>query len=204
MNKFLVPVFDFGGVLLEWNPRSLYRRLLGDDDAAVEEFLARIEFYEWNKELDRGQPFRETVEAWGRRFPADAELIRAFDECWEESLVGAIEPVVEIVRRLKEAGYPLYGLSNWSYEKFLLVRARYEFFSWFDEIIISGAVHLLKPDPLIYQFLLERTGRRAGECLFIDDAPRNVAAAEELGFQAILFRSAEELEEGLRGRGLRF
>ncbi len=203
MNKFLAPVFDFGGVLVNWDPRHLYRRLL-QDDAAVERFLARIEFYELNKELDRGQPFREGVEEWSRRFPADAELIRVFDERWEETLIGAIQPVVEIVRRLKEAGFPLYGLSNWSCEKFALTRARYEFFSWFDEIVISGDVHLLKPDPRVYRLLLQRIGRRAEECLFIDDAPRNVAAAEELGFQAILFRSAEELEEELRGRGLRF
>ena len=195
-------VFDFGGVLLDWNPRHLYRKLFGGDEAAMESFLAEIGFTDWNLAFDRGHPFSVGILELAARFPGYAGLIRAFDERWEETIAGPMADTVALLPRLKAAGYQLCGLSNWSAEKFALARTRYGFFDLLDTILVSGEVQALKPEPRIYGCLLERAGRTAGECVFIDDSEANVAAARELGFSAIRFESARQLARQLAELGL--
>jgi len=195
-------VFDFGGVLMDWNPRYLYRKLFPGDEAGMERFLAEVGFSEWNQLQDAGRPFSVAVAELCARHPQYCELIRAYDQRYPESLSGAIPESVEILRRLKAHGYPLYGLSNWPAEKFELVRPDYEFFSWFDSIVISGAVGVAKPDRRIFELLLAQAGRTAGECLLIDDSALNIAAAQNLGFQTIHFHSSAQLAEELSRRGL--
>ncbi len=197
-----VMVFDFGGVLMDWDPFYLYRKILGDDRSAMERFLAEIDFPDWNREQDRGRSFVEGTAELIARFPQHRELIRAYDERYLETVGGAIQDSVEILRALKAAGYPLYGLSNWPAEKFALVRPHYPFFHWFDGIVVSGEVGLIKPDPAIFELLLARVERPAGECLFIDDNLANVQAAGRLGFQTIRFQSAAQLRADLRERGI--
>jgi 2-haloacid dehalogenase len=195
-------IFDFGGVLFDWNPRYLYRKFFDDDAEAVELFLSTIGFVEWNSQQDRGRPFAQAVAELSERFPEHADLIRAFDERWEESLGGVIQPTLEILLSLKEAGYPLYALSNWSEEKYQLVREHYEFLSWFREVVISGAVKIAKPDPRIFILLLDRIGRRAADCLLIDDSAENIRVADHLGFATIRFESPEQVRVGLVQMGL--
>jgi len=195
-------VFDFGGVLMDWNPRYLYSRYFDGDSHAMEDFLAEIHFSEWNTEQDRGRPFAEGVALLTAQYPQHAELILAFDEHWEETVGGAILPVVDMAQRLKAAGYRLHGLSNWSEEKFRQVRQKFAFFNLFDSILVSGEVKLAKPDPRIYQVFLQRIGQPAADCLFIDDSAVNIAAARKLGFGTILFESADQLEQELAVRGL--
>lgn len=194
-------VFDFGGVLINWNPRHLYRKLF-DDPEEMEGFLREVGFDAWNLEQDRGRPFAEGVRLLSERFPAHAESIAAFDHRWEETITGPIEETVEIVSELREMGYALYGLSNWSAEKFALVRDRHEFFGWFELIVLSGEEKVCKPDPEIFEILLRRSGRTAEECLFIDDSPVNVAGAESVGIQAIRFESPDQLRRELTARGI--
>jgi 2-haloacid dehalogenase len=199
-NQFPAIIFDFGGVLLDWNPRYLYRKLFADDHEAVECFLNEIGFAEWNLEQDRGRPFAVAVDELCGRFPHHAHLIKAFHERWHESIAGPIEGTVEVLRELKDAGFPLYGLSNWSAETFHRIRHEFEFLDWFDAIIISGEVRLIKPDPRIFAFMLEKIGRTANECIFIDDSLANIAAADRLGFKTILFESPEQLRHQLAAR----
>lgn len=195
-------VFDFGGVLMDWDPRYLYRRYFGDDREAMEGFFTEVGFAEWNRLFDAGRPFAEGITELARRFPARRELIRAYDERWEETLAGPIRPTVAILGDLRRAGHKLYALSNWSAEKFGLVRSKHEFFSWFDEIVISGEVGLIKPDRRIFEALLARIGRAASECLFVDDAESNIAAAQDMGFRTIHFRSPDQLRMELTRSGL--
>lgn len=200
--KVPVIIFDLGGVLIDWNPYYLYRKLLGDDRQAVERFLKAVDFSGWNKEQDRGRSFAEGNAELVARFPEYRDLIFAYDERYLESIGGPIQPVVEILRGLKDQGYPLYGLSNWPAEKFALVRPIYPFFEWFDDLVISGEVGLVKPDKTIFNLLLERIGRPAGECLYIDDHAPNITAARELGFQTIRFQSPQQLEMDLHRMGI--
>jgi len=187
---------------MDWDPYYLYLKLLGNDRQAVERFLTAVDFFRWNLEQDRGRSYAEGTAELIARFPEYRELICAYDERYLETLGGAVQPVVDILRALKDAGYPLYGLSNWPAEKFALVRPGYPFFAYFDDIVISGEVGLVKPDQAIFNLLLERIGRPAGECLFIDDHDRNIHAARELGFQTIQFQSSQQLEAELRSMGI--
>lgn len=195
-------IFDFGGVLLDWNPRYLYRKLFDDDHEAVERFLVEIGFSEWNLKQDEGRPFSVAIAELSERFPQHADLIKAYDERWEESMGGEIGPSVEILYALKRAGHTLYGLSNWSAETFRRIRHKHAFMDLFEAIVLSGEVKVIKPDPRIYALLLDKVNRPAEECLFIDDSEMNVAAAGRLGFQTIRFESPEQLESELRRLGL--
>jgi 2-haloacid dehalogenase len=195
-------VFDFGGVLFDWDPRHLYRQYFPDDEQAMESFLNEIQFNEWNRQQDIGRPFSEAVVELSQQFPQYAGLINDFNTRWEETLAGVIPQSVAILERLYQAGFPLYALSNWSEEKFLLVRQRYDFLNWFDEIIISGQAGMAKPDPEIFRYFLKRVEREPQECLFIDDAPMNVTIAKELGFQTLHFQSPEKLALDLSAAGI--
>lgn len=194
-------VFDLGGVLIGWDPRLLYRKFF-DDDASIDAFFHEIDFHAWNLEQDRGRTFDEGVAELTARFPHYAEYIRAYDERYPETVTGAMQPTVEILSKLKHAGYPLYALSNWSAEKFEYARAHFEFLNWFDTIVVSAHVKLVKPDPRIFELLLERTGRQANECVFIDDNETNVQTARALGFHALRFESAPQLANDLRRLGI--
>lgn len=194
-------VFDLGGVLIDWNPRHLYRSMT-EDLEEIEAFLREIGFDEWNMELDRGLPFAEGVARKAARFPHRREWIEAFDRRWKECLAGPIQGTVDILRALKDAGYPLYGLSNWSAETFARIRDDYPFLSWLDDIVLSGEERVTKPDPGIFHILLRRAGRTAERCLFIDDSAANVAGADALGFRTIRFESPEQLRNELERHGV--
>lgn len=183
---------------MDWDPYYLYRKILGDDRQAVDRFLKAVDFSSWNKENDRGRPFAVGTAELAARFPEYRDLILAYDARYMESLNGAIQPVVDILRTLKDLGYALYALSNWPAEKFALVRLEYPFFEWFNDLVISGEVGLIKPDKAIFDLLLGRVSRPANECLFIDDHDRNIVAAQELGFQTIRYQSPQQLETELR------
>ena len=197
-------IFDFGGVLLDWDPRNLYRKLFYGDLAAMENFLSEIDFHSWNLKQDAGRSFPEGVAELSARFPHYADLIRAYDERWEESIGDPIQGTVEMLQPLRESGFAIHGLSNWSAEKFKLVSHRYAFFGLFESILISGQVGLVKPNPLIFNLMLANIGRPAGDCIFIDDSPVNTDAAGRLGFRAILFESPGQLRAGLSRMGVDF
>lgn len=186
-------IFDFGNVLLEWDPRHVYRRYFPNDDAAMEKFLHEVNFMEWNAQQDKGRSFAEGVAELSWQFPQYSQLIRAYYDNWKDSIGNHLEGTVEIMKRLKAAGYPLYGLSNWSAETFPLMRDKFDFFDLLDDIVISGEVGMIKPEPEIFEHMLERIGKPAGACLFIDDAAANVEQAQQLGFATIHFHSPEQL-----------
>jgi 2-haloacid dehalogenase len=195
-------IFDYGGVLLDWNPRYLYRKLFPNDEPAMERFLEEINFSAWNVQQDAGRPFAEAVAELCARHPGYCDLIRAYDERFLEAVGGAIPGTVEILRRLHLAGFPLYGLSNWPAEKFCLVRPMYAFFDWFQGMVISGEVGVVKPDPRIFHLLLGQVARPAEQCLLIDDSAANITAAASLGFQTIRFQDPTQLAAELAARGL--
>jgi 2-haloacid dehalogenase len=194
-------VFDVGGVLIDWNPRHLYRRLFAHP-AEMEDFLSRVCTPAWNLTLDAGRPFADGVAELLQAHPGLAPLIVAYDERWEEMVAGPIQPTVALVRRLKAAGVPLYAITNFSAEKFPLMRHRFDVIGLFDGIVVSGEEGMVKPDPGLYRVLFERYRLEPGRCLFIDDAPLNVAGAEAAGMPAIHFTDAAALARRLVAAGL--
>lgn len=195
-------VFDYGNVLIEWNPRNMYSRYFPNDAEGMERFLHEADFAGWNAQQDRGRSFKEGVAEASRKFPQYAHLFQAYHDYWKDSIGEALWDTVGIVKRLKQKGCPLYGLSNWSAETFPHVCEKYEFFNLFDDMVISGKVGHVKPEPEIYHILLGKIGKPAQECLFIDDSPANIQQAQELGFQTIRFESPEQLESALQERNL--
>ena len=191
-------IFDYGNVLLEWNPRHVYRHYFPGDNEGMEQFFHEVDFMGWNAQQDRGRTFKEGVADLSSQFPHHAHLIQAYHDHWKESIGNALTDTVEILKELKQAGYSLYGLTNWSAETFPYARAKYAFFDLFDDMVISGIVGHVKPEPEIYHILLEKIGRPAQECLFIDDSLPNVKQAEKLGIKGIHFQSAEQLRSELK------
>jgi 2-haloacid dehalogenase len=196
-----VIVFDLGGVLIDWDPRHLYRKLFGDE-AAMEWFLDQVCHGAWNLEQDRGRSFADAIEEAVGRHPDQRAMIEAYHLRWQEMLAGAIEESVAILEDLKDTGHELHALTNWSAETFPRAHERFPFLAHFATILVSGEERLIKPDPRIFDLLLERIGRRAGDCLFIDDNANNIAAAEHLGFDTILFQDPPRLRAELVRRSL--
>ncbi len=195
-------IFDLGGVLIDWNPRYLYRRLLGDDTEAMETFLGEVCTPEWNARQDAGRPWAEAVAELSAQHPEARDLITAYDECWEEMLGGPIEGTVEVLRELRATGIALYALSNWSAAKYAIARPRYPFLGWFRDVVISGEVGVIKPDPWIFRLLLARNGLDPARTAYVDDSDPNVLVAEGLGMIAIRFRSPGALRSDLAPLGL--
>ena len=190
-------IFDFGGVLLNWDPHNLYRNFFKNAQE-IDGFLSEINFPEWNFQQDKGRPFKEGIEQLSAQFPHYSHLISAYGEHWEESIVGPIDGTVSILERLKKAGYSVYGLSNWSAETFPIAYKKYDFFKLLDGIVISGEVKVAKPNPVIFEIMFKRIGRPPSECVLIDDSVPNILAAQKLGVITILFKSPPQLEIELK------
>jgi 2-haloacid dehalogenase len=190
-------IFDYGNVLLEWDPRYVYQRYFPDDPEGMERFFREVNFMEWNAQQDKGRTFKEGVAELSKQFPQHSHLIQAYHDHWKDSIGGSISGTVDIMKQLKKAGYKLYGLSNWSAETFPYAREKYDFFHLFDDMVISGEVGHVKPNPRIFQIMLDKIGRPAGECLFIDDSLANIQQAQKMGFPVIHFQSPEQLRADL-------
>jgi len=195
-------IFDFGGVLINWDPHILFNKYFSNDRQAIDAFLSEINFTAWNLSQDKGYPFASAVTDLSTEFPQYAHLIRAYDEEWEDSITGIIPETVEILQKLKTSGYRLYGLTNWSAEKFALVKHKYEAFNLFESILVSGEVKLVKPDPAIFHLLLQKIQLQPQECLLIDDSLSNIMAAQKLGFATHHFNSPAQLETELQQLGI--
>ncbi len=196
-----VVVFDLGGVLIDWDPRHLYRGLF-PDEASMEAFLAEVATPEWNAEQDAGRPWAEAVATLAQRHPEQGELIEAYHRRWPEMLGGSIDGSVAILAELRSGGLRLLALSNWSAETFPEARRRFAFLEWFDGIVISGDLGAVKPDARIFEHLVATYGIEPTGAIFIDDNVANVEAAARLGFVALRFVDPGSLRADLVRLGL--
>ncbi len=194
-------VFDLGGVLIDWNPRHLYRKIFASEEE-MEWFLSTVCTTQWNTQQDAGRPFAKGLALLKEKYPKYSAQIDDYFNRWDEMLGGPIKGTVAILRELKEKGYRIYGLTNWSAETFPLALERYDFLHQMDGIVVSGEEHLVKPDPAIYARLLKRYQLRAPNCVLIDDNAANISAADTLGFEAIQFHNPDLLRKELLQRGL--
>ena len=194
-------VFDIGNVLLDWNPRHLYRKIFADSER-MEWFLANICTPAWNLEQDRGRSFAEAVSLLSERHPEWSNEIAAFHERWVETVAGEIAGSRELLAELKRRGTRLYAITNFSAEKYDVAAARFGFFADFEGVVVSGQERLLKPDAAIYRLFLERYGVSPERALFVDDSQANVEGARRAGMHAVQFRDAAGLRADLVGLGL--
>lgn len=197
-------IFDFGGVVMDWNPRYFFRDYFNDDEK-MEFFLKNIAEDEWNAEQDRGRSLKEGTDIQVAKFPEWETEIRAYYDNWTTMLKSDIPENVEVLRKLEHSEYELFGLTNWSAETFPYALANYDFFNAFKgKIVVSGTEKLIKPEKKIWEVLLERYHLKPEESVFIDDNPKNIEVAKTLGFMTVHITEGTNLEEELRSLGIRF
>lgn len=194
-------IFDIGNVISRWDIRFLYEKLI-DDAQELEWFLENVVTPEWHFQHDAGRPFAETSKELIDRFPAHAELIKAFYPRFNETIPGEVDGITALIERLHRAKVRLFAISNFSAEFWPHFRADKPVFDYFSGIVISGEEKLAKPDPAIYRLALRRFGVEAGQCLFIDDRLENIEAGERLGIRGHHFGDAAGLERDLAALGL--
>ncbi len=190
-------IFDFGGVIMDWNPRYAFKKIF-NDDVKMEWFFSNICTNEWNLQIDKGKPFAEAVKELQAIHPEYSIEIKAYHDKWEEMLKGEIKESVEILYDLKEQNYNLYGLTNWSAETFYpIAQKKYPCLNVFKGIVVSGSEKLIKPDIQIFIVLLNRYNLKSTNCIFIDDNIENIKSAKSLGINGIHFESPEKLKKDL-------
>jgi len=195
-------IFDLGGVLIDWNPRYVYRAIFKTEEE-VEWFLENVTTSEWNEEQDAGHPLHKATEELIAKHPEWEEEIKAYYGRWLEMLGNEIHETVEVFRQLKQSGkYKLYALTNWSAELFPHALEKFEFLKWFDGIVVSGEEKLRKPFAGFYKVLLDRYGLDASRTIFIDDNLRNVKGAEDAGITGIHFHNSMQLKKELQKFGV--
>lgn len=195
-------VFDLGGVLVDWNPRYLFRKLM-KDELEIEAFLSEVCTSDWNERQDEGRSLSEATEELVKLHPHREEHIRAYYGRWVETLGGPIQGTVEILEEIHRAKtHPLYALSNWSAETFPKARAMYPFLGLFKSVLLSGEEKMIKPNPKFYGLLTSRFGVVPERSIFIDDNARNIEAGRALGFVTHHFKSPELLRRHLEELGI--
>ena len=199
--KISAVVFDLGGVLIDWNPRHLYRRLFADP-GEMEDFLGRVCTDAWHREHDLGADIRLSCEQLASQHVQYRDMIMAWADRGEEMAAGQFDQTVSVLRTLKAAGLRCYALSNMEREVFAIRSARFPFMRWFDGQVISGFEGVAKPDRRIFEVLLTRYDLDPAAAVFVDDSTRNVEAARDLGFNAVHYTSADQLKLKLRALGL--
>lgn len=198
MNKpFDTIIFDLGAVLIDWNPRYLYRKIFKTEEE-ISWFLENICTSEWNDEQDAGRSFQEATEQLVAKHPEWEIPVRAWYNRWQETIQGPIHETVEILKVIKESKqYRLYALTNWSAETFPWALGTFDFLHWFEGIVVSGVEKMRKPHPSFYQILFDRYNVKPDRALFIDDNIKNVEAATAIGLKTIHFKSAMQLQSEL-------
>ena len=197
-------IWDLGNVLIKWDPRYLYRKIF-NTEAQVDWFLANICTFDWNEQQDAGRTWEEGTNLLVQQFPAQEQAIMAYWKRWKETLVGVISESEGMLRTLKEQNnYRLYALTNWSAETFPIALERYDFLQLFEGIVVSGEEKLKKPDPKIYQLLLDRYQIEPSTSVFIDDSARNIKGAQDLGINTVHFKHPKQAKRDLEAYGIVF
>lgn len=189
-------IFDFGNVLVQWHPEVVYGEFFGDE-AKAWWFLRHVADMDFRQRIDAGESFDGCIREKQAQYPEYEQAIELYRSKWREMLTDEVPGMREVIVELRGKNYELYGLTNWSMETFPEAREHFGILQMIDRYVVSGAEGLVKPDPRLFQVLLDRYGLRAEECIFIDDNPDNVAAARNMGMRGIVFTNAESLRKEL-------
>lgn len=198
-------IFDFGGVLIAWDPDNIYKKYFANDLIKMRRFYEETDIKKLNVELDSGRSFQEALTELSVKFPHYHEPIHLWRTQWLDMIGGPIADSVKVLEWLHVHGYPLYGLTNWAEETFfpyIRYNDNYRFFNHLKDIVVSGVERVVKPDPRIYNILLRRNGLNPGDCIYIDDSLDNLISAKNLGMSTIMFTSPEQLVSELASFGV--
>ena len=197
LNNITAVIFDLGGVLIDWNPKYLYKKIFSSEEE-TDQFLSLICTSDWNETQDEGRSLTEGTDILVKQFPEYEKEIRAYYDRWEEMLGGVIEETLDILRLLKAKDHlSLYALTNWSAETIPIALKRFDFFDLFDGIVVSGEEKMRKPSEKFYRLILDRYHLSARDTLFIDDNLRNIEGAKSVGLHTIHFNSPGQLRQEL-------
>ena len=185
-------IFDFGNVLVQWHPELVYGEYFGDE-AKAWWFLRHVADATWRNRIDAGESTDTCIAELKAQQPEYSDAIELYRSRWREMLTDEVPGMREVINKLKDNGYEIYGLTNWSMETFPEAREHFGILQMIDRYVVSGAEGLVKPDHRLFRVLLDRYSLKAEECTFIDDNPDNVAAAKALGMDGIVFTGAEDL-----------
>ncbi len=198
-------IFDLGGVLIDWNPKYVYREVFNGDEEKVDWFLDTICTMDWNVAQDAGRTFRDATDFLIQQHPQYEEWIRIYYDRWEDMLGGPIQDSVELLNKLKEINtHRLYALTNWSAESFPVAIKRYPFLQHFEGILVSGEEKMRKPFAEIYELMLQRYQLEASSTVFIDDNQENILGARAIGMKAIQYKNSQQLINELNHLGVHF
>lgn len=189
-------IFDFGNVLVEWHPELIYSEYFGDE-AKAWWFMRHIADNEWRLRIDAGENQDKCITELQVKHPDYSEAISLYRDKWSEMLTGEVPGMRDLLSQLEADNRQIYGLTNWSMETFPLARQRFGILQMIDRYVVSGAEGYVKPNARLFQILLDRYGLKAQDCIFVDDNPTNVEAANKLGMTAILFTNANDLKKKL-------
>lgn len=195
-------IFDLGGVLIDWEPRRLFRKIF-DDEEEMEAFLHNICTPDWNVQQDKGRLLADATQMLVDQHPEYTTQIQAFYGRWEEMLGGAIQPTVDILTHLHQTkSHRIYALTNWSAETFPVALRDYPFLQFFEGILVSGDEKMIKPEPEIYDLICTRYKIEPSTAVFIDDSLKNIKGCEDYGMTGIHFQSGEQLKKDLEKLGV--
>ena len=187
-------IFDYGNVLVDWNPAYLFLPVFDGDEEKCRFFTDNVCNREWFTRMDRGESMDTCVAELQKVYPQYADAVAMFRDRWFEMCNGEIPGMLEIIQDLKAKGVGVYGLTNWPAETFPEARRRFKTLASIDKYVVPSSVKLAKPEPEIFQLLLSKYNLKADECVFIDDRKDNVNTAIRLGMSGIVYPgSAEEL-----------
>ena len=199
MKKYETIIFDLGGVLVDWNPEYVFLKAFNGNQEKTTWFLNNVCTSDWNLQQDAGRTIKEAVAIKVAEFPEYESFINLFYEKWTEMFSGVIEESVTILNDLSSnKNYKIYALTNWSAEKWEIALKLFPFFKLFDGVIVSGVEKMVKPNPKIYQILLDRFNINPHTAIFIDDKLENVEAANKFGIYAIHFKNSSQLKTSLK------
>lgn len=189
-------IFDFGNVLVQWHPEVVYGEFFGDE-AKAWWFLRHVTDMDFRQRIDAGESMEDCIREKQAQYPEYEQAVELYRSKWREMLTDEVPGMREVISELRARNYEIFGLTNWSMETFPEARAHFGILQMIDRYVVSGAEGLVKPDPRLFQVLLDRYGLKSEDCSFVDDNPDNVAAAKGMGMQGILFTNAETLRKEL-------
>jgi 2-haloacid dehalogenase/putative hydrolase of the HAD superfamily len=194
-------LWDVGNVIVRWNPRTLYAKIF-KEPALLDRFLSHVGTLDWHAATDRGVTFADNIAALSAEHPDHAEPIAAWWSRWPEMFSGTFSETESVIEALAERGVPQFALTNMSSESWPDVQAMSPAFRHFRDAIVSAEERVIKPEPRIYEIVLERTGLEPADLLFVDDSAANIAAADAMGFHTHHFTDPAALRPAIEKHGL--